>query len=158
MDFETVTANDFGASLRGLGLNLLVRDVAAQIAFLETVFGMKAFQPTADFAIMTYGDQVFQLHSDGTYHSNPLLTLLPENPPRGAGIEIRLYDTDPTDACAKAENAGGTILQEPTDKPHGLHEAYILCENGYAWVPSKKNSPQVVFGSDGPTGLEHLGP
>lgn len=137
MDYDTVGAEDFGASLRGIGLNLLVRDVGAEVAFLETVFGMKAWQPTADFAIMTYGDQVFQLHSDGTYHSNPLLGLLPENPPRGAGIEIRLYDTDPAAACAVAEGAGGTVLQEPTDKPHGLHEAYILCENGYAWVPSR---------------------
>lgn len=113
-----------------MGLNLLVRDVGAQVAFLETVFEMKAFQPTADFAIMTYGGQVFQLHSDGTYHANPLLGLLPENPPRGAGIEIRLYDTDPEQACAVAEAAGGTILQGPTDKPHGLREAYILCGNG----------------------------
>jgi len=137
MDYDTVEAEDFGASLKGIGLNLLVRDVAAQVTFLEAVFAMKAFQPTADFAIMTYGDQVFQLHSDGTYHSNPLLGLLPENPPRGGGIEIRLYDTNPEEACARAEAAGGTILQEPTDKPHGLREAYILCENGYAWVPSR---------------------
>ncbi|MGC1502647.1 MAG: VOC family protein [Sulfitobacter sp.] len=138
MEYETVGAEEFGASLRGIGLNLLVRDVAVEIAFLETVFGMKSFQPTADFAIMTYGEEVFQLHSDGTYHSNPLLGLLPENPPRGGGVEIRLYDTDPEEACAKAEAAGGTVLQEPTDKPHGLREAYILCENGYAWVPSRK--------------------
>jgi len=137
MEYETISAEDFGASLRGMGINLLVRDVGAEVAFLKSVFGMRAFQPTADFAIMTYGDQVFQLHVDGTYHANPLLGLLPENPPRGAGIEIRLYDTDPGDACAKAEAAGGTILQEPTDKPHGLREAYILCENGYAWVPSR---------------------
>ncbi|MFK7838618.1 MAG: VOC family protein [Sulfitobacter sp.] len=137
MDYETIGAEDFGASLRGIGLNLLVRDVAAEVAFLHDVFEMKVFQPTADFAIMTYGTQVFQLHSDGTYHSNPLLGLLPENPPRGAGIEIRLYDTDPEDACARAESAGATILQSPTDKPHGLREAYILCENGYAWVPSR---------------------
>ena len=140
MDYDKVGAEAFGASLRGIGLNLLVRDVAAEIAFLETVFGMRAFQPTADFAIMTYGDQVFQLHSDGTYHSNPLLGLLPENPPRGAGIEIRLYDTDPEEACTAAEREGFTILQEPTDKPHGLREAYILCENGYAWVVSKPMS------------------
>ena len=137
MDYNTVGAAEFGASLKGLGLNLLVRDVAAQITFLETVFGMKAHQPTADFAIVIYDDQVFQIHSDATYHSNPLLGLLPETPPRGAGIEIRLYDSDPEAACAIAEAAGGTILQEPTDKPHGLREAYILCENGYAWVPSR---------------------
>ncbi|MEL6215828.1 MAG: glyoxalase, partial [Pseudomonadota bacterium] len=80
---------------------------------------------------------IFQLHSDGTYHANPLLNLLPENPPRGAGIEIRLYDTDPGDAVARARAVDATILQEPTDKPHGLREAYILCQNGYAWVPSR---------------------
>lgn len=137
MDYETVSAEEFGAALRGLGLNLLVRDVERETAFLETVFDMKAHRISADFAIMIYGDQVFQLHSDGTYHSNPLLGLLPENPPRGAGIEIRLYDTDPEEACSKAEAAGGTVLQSPSDKPHGLHEAYILCENGYAWVPSR---------------------
>ena len=137
MDFGTVDADTFGRSLRGIGLNLLVRDVGVEVAFLEAVFGMQGHQPTADFAIMTYGDQVFQLHSDGTYHSNPLLGLLPENPPRGAGIEIRLYDTNPEEAVARAEAHGGTILQEPTDKPHGLREAYILCENGYAWVPSR---------------------
>ena len=137
MDYETIGAEDFGASLKGIGLNLLVRDVGREVAFLQAVFDMQAFQPTADFAIMRYGAQVFQLHSDGTYHSNPLLGLLPESPPRGAGIEIRLYDTDPEAACARADAAGGTVLQEPTDKPHGLREAYILCENGYAWVPSR---------------------
>ena len=137
MDYDTIDADGFGRGLRGIGLNLLVRDVAVEVAILQDVFGMRAHQPTADFAIMSYGKQVFQLHSDGTYHSNLLLGLLPENPPRGGGIEIRLYDTDPEDACARAEAAGGTILQEPTDKPHGLREAYILCENGYAWVPSR---------------------
>lgn len=140
MDYETADASDFGRSLRGMGVNLLVRDVKAQVTFLETVFGMTAHQTTADFAIMVYGDQVFQIHSDGTYHSNPLLGLLPETPPRGAGIELRLYDSDPEEACAKAEAAGGTILQPPTDKPHGLREAYILCENGYAWVPSRQRN------------------
>ncbi len=138
MDYETVSAVDFGRSLHGLGINLLVRDVIAEVAFLETVFDMQAHRVSADFAIMAYHDQVFQLHSDGTYHSNPLLGLMPETPPRGAGIEIRLYQSDPEVACAKAEAAGAMILQFPTDKPHGLREAYILCENGYAWVPSRR--------------------
>ncbi|MDO6646849.1 VOC family protein, partial [Acinetobacter guillouiae] len=67
----------------------------------------------------------------------PLLGLLPENPPRGAGIEIRLYATDPDQTAERAEKAGHVVLQAPTDKPHGLREAYILCDNGYAWVPSR---------------------
>lgn len=137
MDYETTDADSFGRSLRGIGLNLLVRDVLAEVSFLETVFAMKGHQVTQDFAIVTYGSQVFQLHSDGTYAENPLLGLLPENPPRGAGIEIRLYDSDPDEAVARAQAAGFTVLQPPTDKPHGLREACILCGNGYAWVPSR---------------------
>jgi predicted enzyme related to lactoylglutathione lyase len=137
MDYETVGAEVFGASLRGIGLNLLVRDVEVEVAFLSEVFGMGAHRVSRDFAIMSYGAQVFQLHSDGTYGANPLLGLVPEAGARGAGLEIRLYDTDPDAAASRAEAAGGHILQAPTDKPHGLREAYILCENGYAWVPSR---------------------
>ncbi|MEQ9692918.1 glyoxalase [Shimia sp. SDUM112013] len=137
MDLDTIDAETFGKSLKGLGMNLLVKDVRATSALLETVFDMNAHQVTSDFAIVTYGDQVFQLHADRTYHSNPLLGLLPENGARGAGIEIRLYNTDPELAASKAEVAGMHILQSPTDKPHGLREAYLLCADGYAWVPSR---------------------
>ena len=137
MDFETVTADVFGASLRGIGINIITRDVAAQAQRLSDVFGMSSHRVSADFAIMTYGSDVFQLHSDGTYGQNPLLNLLPENPPRGAGVEIRMYETDPDAAFEKAEDAGFTVLQDPTDKPHGLRECYLLCPDGYAWVPSR---------------------
>lgn len=137
MDFETVSAEEFGASLRGIGLNLLTRDVPALCAFLETVFLAKAHRVTQDFAIISYADQIFQLHADGTYHSHPLLGLLPENPPRGVGIEIRLYNTDPDHASLRAETYGAHIVQPPTNKPHGLRECYIMCENGYVWVASR---------------------
>ena len=137
MDYETVTADDFGKSLKGLGLNILVKDVLAQTAFLESVFELKGHRVSSDFAIVPYGAHVFQLHSDGTYHSNPLLTILPENPPRGAGVEIRLYETDPDEAAKRAAAYGAMVLQAPADKPHGLREAYILCDNGYAWIPSR---------------------
>jgi len=137
MDYENVSASDFGASLTGLGVNLLVRDVVAQADMLSQVFDMTAFRVSADFAIMRYGTAMFQLHSDGTYHANPYQGLLPENPPRGAGCELRLYETDPDLAAARAEAFGMTLLQPPTDKPHGLRETYLLCPDGYAWVPSR---------------------
>lgn len=137
MDYETVSAGAFGATLRGLGVNILCRDVQATAQFLNTVFEMGIHRLSDDFAIVTYGEDVFQLHADATYASNPLLNLLPENPPRGAGIELRLYDTDPDVAATRAEAAGVHILQPPTDKPHGLREAYILDPDGYAWIPSR---------------------
>lgn len=90
MNYDTVEAAEFGRSLTGIGLNLLVRDVTVQISFLETVFELKAHQPSKDFAIISYGSQLFQLHSDGTYHSNPLLGLVPEMPPLGSSaISLR---------------------------------------------------------------------
>lgn len=138
MDYETVDAADFGKGLRGIGLNLLVRDIREQAGFLAGVFAMKAHRVSGDFAIMTYGSAVFQLHSDGSYARHPLYALLPESPPRGAGLELRLHDTDPDDATARAEAKGGHILRPPYDQtPHGLREAHILCPNGYCWVPSR---------------------
>ena len=136
MDLETVKADAFGASLRGIGLNVLVRDVKRQAAFLTGVFGMTAHQLTRDFAIMAYHGQVMQIHADHTYAANPLPSLLPEAGPRGAGAELRLYQSDPDEAARRAPEFGGQVLQPPTDKPHGIRETYILCENGYAWVAS----------------------
>ena len=108
-------------------------------AFLADVFGMEAHRLSADFAIMSYHGELFQLHADATYHSHPLPGLLPEAGPRGAGVEIRLYETDPDEAAARvAGHPEAMILQEPADKPHGLRECYILCENGYTWVPSRR--------------------
>jgi len=142
MDYETVSPEEFGASLSGFGFNILVTDVPRTARFLETVFGMTSHRESRDFAIMTHGSNILQLHADGTYADNPLLTLLPENPPRGAGIEIRLYDCDPDKAATRTEEAGGTILQPPTDKPHGLRECFVLCQDGYCWVPSRpKDQP-----------------
>ena len=137
MDYETVSAGEFGAALRGLGVNLLVPDMRAEVAFLTGTFAMTAHRVSADFAILVTGGTVFQLHADGTYAGNPYLGLLPETPPRGAGAELRLYDVDPDDAVSRAEAAGCHILQPPTDKPHGLREAYILSPAGYCWVPSR---------------------
>ena len=137
IDLDTVDPDTFGAGLRGIGLNLLVRDVPAQVAMLGDVFDMRAFQPTADFAILTYGDEVLQLHADGTYHSHPLGAVVAAVDARGPGIEIRLYETDPDVAVERARARGLEILQEPAVKPHGLREAFIICPNGYVWVPSR---------------------
>ena len=140
MDYETIPAEAFGQSLRAISVNLLVRDVLAEVAFLTGVFGMRAHRASKDFAIMLHAGQPFQLHADGTYHSHPLLSLLPESGPRGAGVELRLHEADPAQAVARlVAFPGGMLLQAATDKlGHGLREAVILCPNGYAWVPSRR--------------------
>ena len=140
MDYDTLPAPALGHALRAVTVNLLVRDVADQVAFLTACFGMTAPQASADFALMLHAGQPIQLHADATYAAHPLHALLPETPPRGAGIELRLHEADPDHAAQAATAfARATILQPPTDKPaHGLREAVILCPNGYAWVPSRR--------------------
>ena len=134
-DFETISADVFGRSLRGVGLNLLCRDVAAMAAFLHDVFGLQVHRLSADFAIVSHEEMVFQLHSDGTFGAHPLLGLVPEAAPRGVGAQFYLFGIDPDAAVARA--APDTVLEPPRDKPHGLREATILSPDGYAFSPAR---------------------
>lgn len=136
MDFEKVSAEEFGRSLQGIGVNLLSPDVRALASFLVEVFGMGVHRLSDDFAIATHAATVFQLHADGTYGAHPLLALMPENPPRGAGAQLYVFGVDPDAACEKAEAAGYSVLEAPADKPHGLREATILSPEGYAFSPA----------------------
>lgn len=140
MNYETVPAETFGHALKAISVNLLVRDVLAEVAFLTHVFVMQAHRVSSDFAIVLHAGQPFQLHADHTYHAHPLLSLLPDDAPRGAGIELRLHEADPDECAARlADFPDAILLQAPNDKPpHGLREAVILCQMGYAWVPSRR--------------------
>lgn len=143
MDYEMVPAAEFGHSLRMITVNLLCRDVPAEVAFLTAVFGMQAHRVSRDFAILLHAGQPLQLHSDGAYANHPLPSLLPESGPRGGGVEVRLHEADPDVAAARAEAAGGIVLQGATDKTaHGLREAVILSPSGYAFIPSHRISGQ----------------
>lgn len=134
-DFETISADEFGRTLRGLGVNLLCRDVAAMAAFLREVFGLQVHRLSADFAIVAHDGVVFQLHSDGTFGAHPLLGLVPEAAPRGGGAQYYLFGIDPDAAVARAD--ADTVLEAPRDKPHGLREATILSPDGYAFSPAR---------------------
>lgn len=136
MDLETIGAADFGRSLTGLGLNLLCRDVRGMAAFLEGVFGLRVHRLSDDFALVRHGVVLIQLHSDGTFARHPLHDLLPESPPRGAGVQLYLFGIDPDTAVLRAEDHGGMVIEPPANKPHGLREATILSPEGYAFSPA----------------------
>lgn len=139
-DKEFMSADEYGRSLKGLGINLLVRDVGRSIAFAQDVLGARKVFADKDFAVLRYQNgptsAEWMLHADGTYHSNPLLGLLSDGQIRGIGAELRLYHCDPDAAVARAKALGHHVLQNAADKPHGLREAFILDPDGYCWVPS----------------------
>lgn len=136
-DYKNIDAAAFGRQLRGFGINLLVREVPRCCRFLEQVCLFETVRESEDYAILRNGEQIIQLHSDQTYHSHPLPSLLPENGPRGGGMELHLFELDPDQAEQRAEQAGYTVLQPCTNKPHGLRECYLLDPDGYCWVPSR---------------------
>ena len=136
MDLETVSAEVFGRSLAGLGVNLLSRDVRGLAAFLQGVFGLAIHRLSDDFAIAAHGHALIQLHADATYRAHPLPALLPEAGARGAGAQLYLFGVDPDASAARAEALGHAVLEPVADKPHGLRECTILSPEGYAFSPA----------------------
>lgn len=125
----------YGRSLRGLTLNLLVRDIAAALPFHCEALGATVVYSDPDFAVLRYGEVEWMLHADHTYLEHPLYPRLAEHGPRGVGAELRLHGRDPDEAEAAARRLGCTVLARATDKPHGLREVYLVDVDGYLWVP-----------------------
>jgi len=132
-----MSADDYGRSLKGFNVNLLVRDMARALDFQRRVLEVEVVYSDADFAVLRHRGHEWMLHADGTYHSNPLLGMLGDGAVRGLGCELRLYDIDPDAAEARCRAAGYDVIFESADKPHGLREVYLADADGYIWVPGQ---------------------
>jgi hypothetical protein len=131
-----VSAEDYGRSLRGIGFNLLVRDMGRAVTFATEVIGATSFYDDEDFAALRVNGADFMLHADHAFADNPLSGLVQGVEGRGAGVELRIYGCDPDVAESRARELGFTVLAGAMDKPHGLRECIILDDEGYAWVPA----------------------
>lgn len=127
----------YGRGLRGMGVNLLVRDVPRAVAFQTEVLGASCVYADQDFAVLRLGAGEWMLHADHSFADHPLLALTGDGALRGVGVELRLYDADPDACAARARAAGAEVLAACRDRPHGLRECVIVDPDGYAWVPSR---------------------
>lgn len=128
-------ADAYGRSLRGFGVNLLVREVARTAVFVTEVLGLDEVYRDADFAVFRHAGHDIIVHADHTYGEHPLLALTGDGALRGVGVELRLYGVDPDAAEARARARGDHVLAPARDKPHGLRESYLVDPDGYVWVP-----------------------
>jgi len=128
-------APEYGRGLRGLGINIVVRDVTAALNFQTGVLGAEIVHGDPDFAALRGFGAEWMLHADHTYSDHPLKGSLDGGMARGIGAELRLYGRDPDEAEAMARELGFDVLAGALDKPHGLREAYIIDQDGYLWVP-----------------------
>ena len=132
-----MSAGDYGRSLQGFGVNLLVRDVARAVAFQTEVLEAELVYADSDFAVLSHRGHQWMLHADHTYGDHPLLSLTGDGAIRGAGAELRLYDLDPDGAEARARARGDTVPAASADKPDGLLECFLADSDGYIWVPGR---------------------
>jgi uncharacterized glyoxalase superfamily protein PhnB len=132
---------EYGKSLTGLGLNLIVNDIERAIHFAKQVLGAEVFFRTDVFAAMKLQGRDFMFHIPSSYRGNELHATLVSDAPRGVGIELHCYNLDPDAAEARARAHGFTVLAGSLDKPHGLRECMILDDDGFVWIPSRHLKP-----------------
>lgn len=128
-------ARDYGRSLTGLSVNLLVHDIGEAVRFQREVLGAAVVYQDPDFAVLRGHSGEWMLHADHTYQGHPLENVFQGEAPRGAGVELRLHGCDPDAAEAAAKRLGFKVLASATDKGHGLREAHLVDADGYVWVP-----------------------
>jgi len=118
-------AEDFGRSLpKGIGINLLVPEIAPMEAFLRDVLGAVIVYADEDFTAIELLGSVFMLHADHSYSDNPIAGVISGVEQRGTGIEIRVYGLDPDIGEAWARRHGHDVFAGSLDKPHGLRSPY----------------------------------
>lgn len=128
-----IPAPEYGRSLTGITLNLLVKSIDVSLQFQTRVLQTTVVYSDPDIAVVRGCGTEWMFHADHTYDSNPLYNLLTDQ--RGMGVEIRLHGFDPDQAAERAKKFGYTVLAEAADKPHGLRESYLIDPDGYLWVP-----------------------
>ncbi len=132
-------ARDYGRLLKGLTLNLLVRDVEAALPFYSDVLGLRLLYSDPDFAALEGADGIrFTLHADHTYDSQPEAARLAAPGKRGTGAEIRLmgFDADEVERRARALGFEVTVA---TFVPagHRWRECRLEDRDGYMFAVGK---------------------
>ena len=129
-------APDYGASLQGLTVNLLSRNLDRARLFQRDVLRADILHEDEDLLILRGYGSDWMVHADHTFDKHPLLVDTQSTNRRGAGIELRLHGCDPDKAFDSAMELGFTVLGVTRDQPdHGLREVHIIDDDGYIWVP-----------------------
>ena len=128
-------APQYARTLKGLTVNLLVRDIAAAVPFHRQVLGATLIYSDPDIAVFRFQDAEWMLHADHTYEGHPVHATLVKASKRGLGAELRLHGRDPDEAERHARSMGYDVIEAAADKPHGLREVFLRDADGYVWVP-----------------------
>jgi len=129
-----MSAADYGRTLSGLSVNLIVRDVARSIPFYTKVLELRLLYSDEDFAAFEREGMRLQLHADHTYARMPWAARLREDSRRGLGAEIRILGVDPDAAAKRARDGGFMVLVPVRDWPHGWRDCVLEDPDGYTFA------------------------
>jgi len=129
-----MSAADYGRTLSGLTVNLIVRDVARSIPFYSGVLELRLLYSDEDFAAFEREGVKLQLHADHTYAQMPWAARLRQDAPRGLGAEIRILGIDPDAAEKRAREGGYTVAVPVRDWPHGWRDCLLEDPDGYIFA------------------------
>jgi catechol 2,3-dioxygenase-like lactoylglutathione lyase family enzyme len=129
-----MSAADYGRTLSGLSVNLIVREVARSLPFYTGVLGLRLLYSDEDFAAFEGEGVRLQLHADHTYAQMPWAKRLSESSPRGLGAEVRILGIDPDAAERRARAGGFTVAVPVRDWPHGWRDCVLEDPDGYTFA------------------------
>ena len=129
-----MSAADYGRTLSGLSVNLIVRDIGRSVPFYTDVLEMRRLYSDEDFAAFERDGVRLQLHADHTYAGMPWAARLTDSSPRGLGAEIRILGIDPDAAEKRARDAGFTVAVPVRDWPHGWRDCLLEDPDGYTFA------------------------
>jgi len=129
-----MSAADYGRTLSGLSVNLIVRDVAKSIPFYSGVLELRLLYSDEDFAAFEREGVRLQLHADHAYSGMPWASRLREAGPRGFGAEVRILGIDPDAAEKRARDGGFTVAVPVRDWPHGWRDCVLEDPDGYTFA------------------------
>ena len=128
-------ASDYSKTLKGLTINILVKEIEPALSFAREVLGAEVVYSDPDFAVLSAYDAEWMLHADHTYDKHPMGDTVSNGAARGTGTEFRLHGCDPDAAEESAREGGYEVVSPATDKGHGVREVFIRDQDGYIWVP-----------------------
>jgi len=129
-----MTAADYGRTLSGLSVNLIVREIERSVPFYAGVLEMRRLYSDEDFAAFERDGVRLQLHADHTYARMPWAARLTDPSPRGLGAEIRILGIDPDAAEQRARDGGFTVAVPVRDWPHGWRDCVLEDPDGYTFA------------------------
>ena len=117
-----IPADEYGRSLRGFDVNLLVAEIERSVHFQTEVLGAEVVYADPDFAVLRAQGGEWMLHADHTYRDHPLHGSLGPEVIRGIGVELRVHGCDP--------DLARTIHECGSSGAHGTDFACFVCSTG----------------------------